>query len=434
MISLYLTCALLIALMLTCDIFILVHPYVSIKKYPVFFILFSVLFFIQMYLSFSPILLLTLFISSILLVKFSKQIYSIIYIPLGYMTNCIFIYLIGFPLSKLLGQSIEALHMDVSSLIILISCTIASTCFVLYSGRLQLQKYLISTFEKMSKSLFVLIVFTIILCAFLMYTIASFLGIVDISNSDYLLLISLLALFFLFTIATILIVLHTTKKNYEAQKKVEYLEHLNEYTKNLEMVYNNLRSFKHDYVNIMTSLATYIDEKKYDELEHFFYEHILPMQKNLTQKNATLTPLLHIDILEIKSILYAKLLSAINQDIAVTLDIPDRIDAIHMESIDLIRMLGIYLDNAIEACLETEYPILNFHLGKFNNSVVFIISNSFIDKGLSIAQMQKKDATTKGNGHGLGLSNATEILNHYDNIFHETLIEDGLFIQRIQIS
>lgn len=201
------------------------------------------------------------------------------------------------------------------------------------------------------------------------------------------------------------------------------------------MVYNNLRSFRHDYSNIMTSLAAYIDEKKYDELETFFYEHILPMQKNLTQKNAALNNLLHIHMLELKSILYSKLLLAVNQDIEVDIDIPDEIDSINMDPVDLTRMLGIYLDNAIEACLETEHPSLNFHLGKMNQDIVFIISNTFIDKGLSVAQMHKKEVTTKGNGHdGIGLHNVSEILSRYDNIYHETLIEDGLFIQQVHIS
>ena len=232
----------------------------------------------------------------------------------------------------------------------------------------------------------------------------------------------------------ILIVLYTTKKNYETQKKVEYLENLNEYTRNLELVYNNLRSFKHDYVNIMTSLAAYIDEKRYDELETFFYEHILPMQKNLTQKNGALNNLLHVHVLELKSILYTKLLLAVNQDIEVNLDIPDDIDSVNMDPVDLTRMLGIYLDNAIEACLETEHPTINFHLGKMNQDIILIISNTFVDKGLSVAQMYKKDVTTKGDGHGIGLHNVSQILNRYDNIYHETLMEDGLFIQQVQIS
>lgn len=44
----------------------------------------------------------------------------------------------------------------------------------------------------------------------------------------------------------------------------------------------------------------------------------------------------------------------VNLDIEVNIDITDKIDPIHKEPIDLTRMLGIYLDNAIKACLETE--------------------------------------------------------------------------------
>ncbi len=43
----------------------------------------------------------------------------------------------------------------------------------------------------------------------------------------------------------------------------------------------------------------------------------------------------------------------VNPDIEMNTDIPDKINSIHTEPINLTRMLGIYLDNAIEACLET---------------------------------------------------------------------------------
>ena len=57
-------------------------------------------------------------------------------------------------------------------------------------------------------------------------------------------MVSSIVLYFLFTISMIFIVLYTARKNYEAQKKVEYLENLNEYTKNLEMVYNTVCNFQ----------------------------------------------------------------------------------------------------------------------------------------------------------------------------------------------
>ena len=434
MITLYLISSIFGALMLICDIFILTRPHLSPKKYPIFFLLFSVLFFIQYSLSLSPILLVALAVNSILLVRFTKKLYSVFYIPLGYIVNCIFLNLFVFSANILWNLSIKEFNADIFLMTIFTICTIAVSCPALYLVRRLYERYLIHIFEKMNNKLLTLLALTLLLCAFMVLTMASFFDNLEITRREFFLMVSSLVLYFLFTISMILIVLHTTRKNYEAQKKVEYLENLNEYTKNLEMVYNNLRSFRHDYINIMASLAAYIDEKKYEELGAFFYEHILPMQKNLTQKNGALNNLLNVNILELKSILYTKLLLAVNQDIEVNIDIPDQINSIHMDPVDLTRMLGIYLDNAIEACLETEHPVIHFHLGKMNQDIVFIISNSFIDKGLSLDQMLKKEVTTKGAGHGIGLYNVSEILNRYNNIYHETLIKEGLFIQQVQIS
>ncbi len=434
MMTLYLIASIGIGIMMTCDVFLLAHPLLSLKKYLVFFLSFSALFFIMNSFAYYPMLFVILAVNSILAVKFTGKFYSVFYVPLGYIVNCVSINIIGLAANMIWDVSVQEVNSDKCLILLHNVSTMALSCPFLYLARLLFQKYLISTFEKMSRRLLVLIVLTLLLCAFMVLTMSSFFDNVEVSHREYFLMASSVILYFLFTVSMIFIVLHTARKSYEAEKKVEYLENLNEYTRNLEMVYDNLRSFRHDYINVMASLAAYIDEEKYEELEAFFYEHILPMQKNLTQKNGALNNLLHIHLLELKSILYTKLLLAVNQDIEVNIDIPDEIDSVPMDPVDLTRVLGIYLDNAIEACLETERPVLNFHLGKMNQDIVFIISNTFVDRGLSVAQMHKRDVTTKGEGHGIGLCNVSEILNRYDNIFHETLIEDGLFIQQVRIS
>lgn len=435
MVTIYLISSICNALTLICNIFILIHPHLSIKKYLILFLSLSAFYFMQLYLNNSSLLLFAaLTVNSALLVKFTRKIYSGFYIPLSFILNCILLNFIAFSVTRLWNLSINDFKSARISIIIFSICTIIAGCSILYLIRRLFQKYLINIFEKTNKKLLALIVLTFLLCSFLIRMTAVFFDTLEITSKEFFLAFSIYVLFFLFTISIVLIVLYTAKKSYEAQKKASYLESLKDYTKNLEMVYNNLRSFRHDYINIMTSLAAYIDEEKYEELGTFFHEHILPMQKNLTQKNEALNNLLHVNLLELKSILYTKLLLAVNQDIEVNIDIPDEIDSIHMDPVDLTRMLGIYLDNAIEACLETEHPAINFHLGKMNQDIVFIISNTFIDKGLSIAQMHKKDITTKGEGHGIGLHNVFEILNRYDNIYHETIMKEDLFIQQVQIS
>ena len=270
MITLYLAASVGIALILICDIFILAHPHLSLNKYPVFFLSFSVLFFIQAYFTFYPMLFAILAANSILLVKFTKKLYTVFYIPVGYIFNCVLGNLIGFVFNLLWDLSVKELNADNFFIILYVLCTLAASCPVLYLVRRLFQKYLIGTFEKMSRKLLTLITLTLLLCAVMLLTMASYFDNVEITHREYFFMVSSIVLFFLFTASLILIVLHTVKENYEARKKVEYLENLNEYTKNLEMVYNNLRSFRHDYINIMTSLAAYIDEKRYEELAAFF--------------------------------------------------------------------------------------------------------------------------------------------------------------------
>ena len=44
----------------------------------------------------------------------------------------------------------------------------------------------------------------------------------------------------------------------QAETKKKAMQDLQDYTHNLEVMYNGLRSFKHDYVNILLSLSGYM--------------------------------------------------------------------------------------------------------------------------------------------------------------------------------
>lgn len=245
---------------------------------------------------------------------------------------------------------------------------------------------------------------------------------------------TLFLVYFLISTVTVILVLKSYEERMRIQQQVAYLENLQDYTSNLEKVYTNLRSFKHDYINIMTSMSAYLAEEKYEDLTEYFEKHILPLKYILNSNTENLNRLMNIKILEIKSLLSAKLMYAIELGIEVSIDIPDTIENIPMEPVDIVRILGIYLDNACEAAIESQHPILNFSMAKTDCAVVIIISNSFVDHGLNIADMKKSSVSTKGEQHGMGLYNVDQILNSYDNIFHETYIENSCFYQHMQIA
>ena len=221
MMTLILFSSILIGLMLTCDVFILTHPLLSANKYLIFFLSLSSLAFLQTNFNLPLVLFITLGVNSLLLVKFSKKLYTIFYIPLGYIINCVLVNVIGLAGNILWDISVKDLNSDKFLLIINCLCTIAASCPALYLVRLLFQKYLIRMFETMNKKLIALLVFILLLCAFLIFMLASFFDTLEITHREYFLMSSSVLLYSVFTISIIIFVLRTEKKSFEAQERVE---------------------------------------------------------------------------------------------------------------------------------------------------------------------------------------------------------------------
>ena len=201
----------------------------------------------------------------------------------------------------------------------------------------------------------------------------------------------------------------------------------------MEVMYNGLRSFKHDYVNILLSLSGYIENGNIDELKNYFENQIFPTKNLIDRGDYKLNQLSNIGVLEIKSLLSAKMIYAHESGIDVTIDIPDKVDSFLMDTVDLARILGIFLDNAIEATLETQQPQIGLNILQNTTGVSIIISNRFQDNGLALHKLKQKGFSTKSGHQGIGLSNAQKIISSYDNVLLETTMQPGYFIQHMEI-
>lgn len=218
------------------------------------------------------------------------------------------------------------------------------------------------------------------------------------------------------------------------EAKQRALQDLQDYTHNLEAMYNGLRSFKHDYVNILLSLSGYIENRDMDELKKYFEEKIFPTKNLIDQGDYKLNQLGNIGVLEIKSLLSAKMIYAHEAGIDVTIDIPDRVEHFPVDTVDLARILGIFSDNAIEAALETEQPQIGLNIIQHETSVSIILNNRFQDNGVVLHKLRQKGFTTKAGHSGIGLSNAQKIINAYDNVLLETTVRCGCFIQHMELT
>ena len=227
---------------------------------------------------------------------------------------------------------------------------------------------------------------------------------------------------------------HSYLEKMQTEAKQKALQDLQDYTHHLEIMYNGLRSFKHDYINILLSMSGYIANNDMGELKQFFETKIFPTKNLIDQGDYKLNQLSNIGVLEIKSLLCAKLIYAHESGIDVTIDVPDRVDSFPMDTVDLARILGIFLDNAIEASPTAEQPQIGLNIIRHEAGVSIIISNRFQDNGTALYKLKQSGFSTKTEHQGIGLSNAQKIISSYDNVLLETTMQCGCFTQCMELA
>lgn len=236
-----------------------------------------------------------------------------------------------------------------------------------------------------------------------------------------------------FTVVMIFL-LSIIKKKEQNFKSIQIeLENLQNYIEKLEDLYMDMRKFKHDYINILSSMLAFIEEDDSNGLRKFFYNKICPLNEIMNNKANKLVLLKNIKILEIKGILAAKIIRAQELGVDTIIDITEPISEIKVDIIDMVISLGIILDNAIEASLESDEKVINIGFIRKNTSVIIVVSNTFKDKGISISKMFKLGISTKGEDRGQGLSNLKEKIGKYRNVTLDTFIEKNIFVQEITI-
>jgi two-component system sensor histidine kinase AgrC len=350
----------------------------------------------------------------------------IIFIVSDTIQGAIFIELFNQDVNKLLDNNIIVILMHISLFFI----ALIFSSFVAYI----LKKFKFNLKDINVRNKFSVLIFSnIALTALIFYINAMIIKFVHVDNLIILIDSILFLSYFFLTIIMVYIVIIHFKNDLEYENKKIQFESLQEYTLNLESMYNDMRKFKHDYINILSSMAGYFEYKDFEKLEKFFNKKILKLSENISNENYKLDKLQNIKIVELKGILSSKVIRAQELGIDLFIDIMEPIQFIKMDIIDLCRSIGILLDNAIEAAILCKVPSVKIGIINKKNSTCILIINSCLDDTPPIYKMFAYGFSTKGSNRGCGLSNLKEILNNYQNISLETSLENGQFIQNIQV-
>lgn len=212
------------------------------------------------------------------------------------------------------------------------------------------------------------------------------------------------------------------------------LENISNYMNVLESSTSELRKFKHDYTNILSAIGLYLEEEEYDKLKEYFNE-LSDYNKVMNSSFKGIDRLKNVKILQLKSLLSYKLIQAEERGIKTSVEVPQDINAISMNIIDFSRIIGILLDNAIEATVECDDPEINIGMMEIDDSLLIVIKNTCAKDTPPVYEIFKKGFSTKGRRRGDGLWIVKSIVDSYgEKITLDTEIKDGIFKHELWIS
>ena len=217
------------------------------------------------------------------------------------------------------------------------------------------------------------------------------------------------------------VMISNISKTREIRSASVYIDNLEGYNRNLTEMNDSIRGVKHDLNNIVQAINGYIMVNDFISLKKYFSR--LLSECNYIQSIETLNPEV-ITNPAIYSLLLNKYNVATEKGIKVSIEIMFDLSEISDYSYDISRILGILLDNAIEASLETEEKKIDVKFSSYNS-----------EKDIDTCKIFEKNFTTKKeNGNkGIGLWNVQKILKKNEMLELYTSKTSKYFEQSLRI-
>lgn len=140
----------------------------------------------------------------------------------------------------------------------------------------------------------------------------------------------------------------------------------------------------------------------------------------------------------LKGFFYYKFIEAEKKGINVSINISKQIENSFLKDIetkdfkDLARIIGVYLDNAIEASSTSEDKKLGIEMYLIKEKIEIIITNTFNNE-INLDKIGKESFSTKGKHRGHGLLLVNKILSENNMFEAKNEIRGNIYIQSLKI-
>ena len=210
------------------------------------------------------------------------------------------------------------------------------------------------------------------------------------------------------------------------------LENAESYNNSLSILYDNVRGFKHDFDNMVNIIGGYIQVNDIDGLKKYYSS--LEKDCNKVRNVQMLNPNI-INNPGIYNLIVSKYKKATDFGVAINFEFFFDFENLHMPIYEFSRVLGILLDNAIEAAKECKEKQINlvFRESRKRNVQIVIIENTYLNKDIDTNKIFEKGVSSKENHTGIGLWEVNKIVINNNNTVLKTSKDEKYFKQELQI-
>ena len=139
----------------------------------------------------------------------------------------------------------------------------------------------------------------------------------------------------------------------------------------------------------------------------------------------------------LRASIYSKMLLMKSKKVNYTLNVDREVRNVNLSLLkdrtilNICKIVNVFLDNAIDAALETDNPSVGIQL-YVDNDFIIEISNKFEGR-VNVEEIYDEGYTTKANGHGYGLALVKSIINNSKILENQIEIVADIFIQKLTI-